>query len=29
VDSHIANNLLRGAELRVDCLTHGIILTYS
>src|ERR1700739_4465222 len=29
VDSRIANNLLRGAELRIDCLTHAIILTYS
>src|SRR6185312_7292374 len=29
IDSRIANNLLRGAELRIDCLTHVIILTYS
>src|SRR6185437_13095961 len=29
VDSRIANNLLRGAELRIDRLTHAIILTYS
>src|SRR5579871_1258254 len=29
VDSRIANNLLRGAELRIDCLTHVIILTYT
>jgi len=29
VDSRVANNLLRGAELRIDCLTHAIILTYS
>ena len=29
VDSRIANNLLRGAELRIDGLTHVIILTYS
>ena len=27
-DSRVANNLLRGAELRIDCLTHVIILTY-
>src|SRR5579872_4716159 len=29
VDSRVANNLLRGAELRIDCLTHVIILTYT